>query len=63
MINISKDELYPFFNIDEDYGGGLELTEEEAVFVKNSLENFWKVQELLEEKYDEENKKRGHKCY
>ena len=54
-VFVEVDELYPFYYLsdDEKYSMGLELTEEEVVFVKQTMLDFWKLQKMLAKSFND----------
>jgi hypothetical protein len=48
-VRIEVDELYPFYYISSDvaYGREVEFSDEEVLFIRDAMNNFWKAQELM----------------
>lgn len=54
-INISIDEQYPFYRINDNYSYShkiIELTDEEYDIVKKGYDAFWEAHCILEDKYE-----------
>lgn len=48
-VKVGWDELYPYFYLssDDSFGKEMELSDDDATFVKETMSNFWKVQKML----------------
>jgi hypothetical protein len=48
-VRIEVDELYPFYYIssDAEYGREVEFSDEEVLFIRDAMNNFWEAQELM----------------
>lgn len=54
VYKFSWGEYYPFYTNDESLGHPIELTEEEFKCYKASLEEFYKWQNFINDKYPQE---------
>ena len=52
VLKAFKDEVYPIYGLSEAYSNGtVELTQAQAKFVKKTLADFDKVQDILERSF------------